>query len=524
MRTRTSVELYPGGCRLVEVALPPRRRGPIASDVRVRTWVSQIPEAEGGVNTVGATYTSPLRTLRDKRKLAREAWVTVWGLRSVQQFLRLPPAKPADLEALAIRDARKDLASLETGTDRATVSVVVGGEAQVGSHRRREVSLVGVSTAEVRRRIQPLVDAGFVVEGVLTPALALTAVARMQRDVLPGTATAYVALVERATCMAIVRDGLLLFARELPWGHDRAAAPSTQEALGTRLASELRRSVLFFKQTFRSAVEGVVVCGDMPNLRALTTPLGAALGVPVQPLDALTGIDAAALPPSADAFRADVPALRLSIAVGADPSPRANLLPAAIRLSRAARAQMTRLAGAAAAGVLLVVGAYAMVERSASGYASERQQIEQQLAQLEPEARRLDELRRTAAVAAARRSAMGAFESQGPRIARLLEALSQAVSDDVVLTSSVTEAAGMYWRTTVTGVAITDDAASGQAAVNRLIASLSASPYVGAPVQPPSLRVVSGTAAASTAAGGQAAAIPEGLSGVEFVLVFEVAK
>ena len=56
----------------------------------------------------------------------------------------------------------------------------------------------------------------------MNQALALTAVARTQRDLLPGTAAVYVALTARATCLAIIRDGVLLFAREMPWGHDGA--------------------------------------------------------------------------------------------------------------------------------------------------------------------------------------------------------------------------------------------------------------------------------------------------------------
>src|SRR5678815_5605471 len=85
-----------------------------------------------------------------------------------------------------------------------------------------------------------------------------------------------------ATCLAIIRDGVLLFVREMSWGHQSDAGPSSQEEIGARLASELKRSVLFFKQTFRASVDGVVLCGDVPHLRVLTGPLGDALAVPVQ--------------------------------------------------------------------------------------------------------------------------------------------------------------------------------------------------------------------------------------------------
>ena len=136
--------------------------------------------------------------------------------------------------------------------------------------------MVAVSAAEVRRRIQPVVDAGFAVEGVLTPALALAAIARAQHGAAQGSAGAYVVLTARATCAAIVRDGLLLFAREMPWGYESDVAP---DGVGARLASELRRSVLFFKQTFRAPVDHVVLCCDCRTSARLTaTPRRSAEG------------------------------------------------------------------------------------------------------------------------------------------------------------------------------------------------------------------------------------------------------
>jgi Tfp pilus assembly PilM family ATPase/Tfp pilus assembly protein PilN len=527
MPTRTSVELYPGGCRLVEVEVRAgRRKNAAAEEARVRAFVtslaglsSEAPASTGDDDA--ASLTSALRELQQRRRLAKEAWVTIWGLRSTHQFLRMPPATQADLESLAAREARKDIAPLETDGDVASVTVVMGGETQVGPHRRREVSLVAVSAAEVKRRIQPLVDAGLIVQGVLTPALALATIAREQRDILPESAVAYVALYGQATCLTIVRGGLLLFAREMPWGHQ--SVEGAEEGIGARLASELRRSVLFFKQTFRASVDGVVLCGDMPNLRGLTAPVSSAVAMPVKTLDSLTGIDAIAVPQPAEEFRRNVAALRLAIASGADGAPPANLLPAAIRTSRAARTQMVKLAGAVAASVIVTLGAYLMVQRSASAYEREREQINQEIARLEPEADRMNGMRQATAQALAQHEAIGAFETQGPRLARVLEVLSNATPEAVALSSIAVQAEGLSWRVTVTGLAVAGDAASGQAEVNALIARASASPFIGAPMRPPALRVLSGRGA-STAEANTGAIVPPGMAGVEFVLQFQVAK
>lgn len=515
MSTRTSIELYPDGCRLVEVSVASRGSGTAgARDGRVRSFASL--EA-----TDASALAAQLASVRAEGKLSRAAWVTVWGLRSAQQFLRLPPARHADLEALAAREARKDIAPLETDGDRATVGIMPGAEVMMGTQRRREVSMVAVSTSEVLRRIQPVVDAGFVVEGVLTPALALTAVARGRRETLPGSAGAFVALGPRATCLAIVRDGILLFARELPWGHEADAAP---EAVGARLASELRRSVLFFKQTFRASVDYIGLCGDMPNLRALTAPLGEALSVPVQVGDSMAGIDAVAVPEPADQFRASLAALRLTIAVGSESAAPVNLLPASVRAGRESRAHAIRLSATVAASLGIVMAGYLFVGRHSSRYETEKARIEQQLETLAPEARRREELREAYALAASQRSALAAFDSQGPRLTRLLEALSAATPGEIVLSSIRAEADGLAWKTTVNGIAVTSDAASGQAAVNAMLRSLAQSPHAGAPVVPPSFRMVSGAGAATGTFADDTRVVPEGMSGVEFVLQLRLGR
>lgn len=524
MRTRTSIELHPTGSRLVEVEVSPARRAAADVDVRARYFTNDLPPS-----TDTAALTARLSAIRLQHKVSKNVWVTIWGLKTAHHFLRLPPAKPAALEGLAAREARKDIAALEADGDRASVGILIGAEVQVGSHRRREVSLVAVPGGEVRRRIHPIVDAGFVVDGVLTPALGLTAVARSYREsVPPGSAATYVALTAHATCVAIVRDGLLLFAREMSWGYeprDQADghAKDVEATVAARLASELRRSVLFFKQTFRSPVEQVVLCGDMPNLRALTAPLGEALAMPVKTHDALVGIDAAALPEPAERFRSDVAALRVVIATGADPAPPVNLLPSSIRANRESQAKIVRLAGALAASVCLVIAAWFLAGRSAARSTAEKIDIEQQLSVLQPQARERDELRQRYSLAGSQRAALRAFDSQGPRFARLLEALSRSTPDEIVLTSVAAEADGAFWNTTVSGVAITEDAALGQAGVNALLDALSTSPYVGASTQPPALRVVSGSAA-GTGGGSQGKLVPEGMSGVEFIVNLRLAK
>jgi len=511
MPTRTTIELYSEGCRLVEVdaaAGPPRQA---TADVRVRAFVRVLP---GGADDLSVL----LAGVRQERRLARAATVIVWGLRTTQQFLRLPPAKPADLELIAAREARKDLAPFDADGG-ATLAVAVGDDVQVGATRRREVAVLAASSGEVLRRIAPVTAAGFVVDRVVTPSLALADVARMNRDTTPSTVAAYVAIGADATCIAIVRGSLLLFAREMPWGHreDEAAA---QDGVAARLTSELRRSVLYFKQTFRAPVEMVLLCGEHPKLRSLTAPLSEALRVPVQTLDSLVGIDAVRLPEPADDFRATVAALRPAIACASVVS-TTNLLPAGVRKARESRQQGLRLAAAIAAAVLLIASWFTVVQRGAAAGQREMRALQQQIGVLEPQAARADALRQARATAVAQRTTLGAFESQGPRLARVLEAISRNTPQDVVVTGIDAHSEGVVWRLSITGTALTEDAATGQAALNDMLTGLSQSPYLGAPVESPAVRMLTGTTGTDTAKTG---AIPVGMSGVEFTMQFDVRK
>jgi Tfp pilus assembly protein PilN len=294
--------------------------------------------------------------------------------------------------------------------------------------------------------------------------------------------------------------------------------------VSARLASELRRSVLFFKQTFRASVDRVVVCGDMPDVRTLTAPLGEAVSLPVSAADSLAGLDASSIPEPAAQFRTEVAALRLAIASGAETVPPINLLPDSIRVGRESRARTVRLSGSVAASVAVVAAAYVFVGRTSAQYETEQAKIQNELASLEPEARHRDQLRGAYALAASQGLALAAFDSQGPRLTRFLEALSAATPDEIVLSSVSAEADGMRWNTTVTGIAVTPDAASGQAAVNALLRRLAESPFAGAPVDPPSFRMVSGSGAATGTSGDATHRIAEGMSGVEFELHLRVEK
>ena len=153
----------------------------------------------------------------------------------------------------------------------------------------------------------PLVAAGIDVRTVTTAPAALVSLGRLRRgSAVPHPLEAYVALEETATCIALIRDGALITAREVPWGFiDPARGPThvrRRDEIAERLGHELS-DVFSSAGEPNSAVNQICVCGGLPELRSMTAGLTERLDIEVEPLDSLFGIDAARLPNRADEFR-----------------------------------------------------------------------------------------------------------------------------------------------------------------------------------------------------------------------------
>jgi hypothetical protein len=102
---------------------------------------------------------------------------------------------------------------------------------------------------------------------------------------------------------------------------------------------------------------------------------------------------------------------------------------------------------------------------------------------------RLGEARRDAALASARLTALRAFASQGPRLAKVLEVFSRATSPDIALTEFTLEPAVGSWTLSVTGKAEGSNVARAQITFSRFLTALKASPLLGDPLTSPSISV-----------------------------------
>jgi hypothetical protein len=214
------------------------------------------------------------------------------------------------------------------------------------------VTVALAASAPMMAALTSLTNLGIRVRSVLTPAAALTSLARTRRMfAVRGSIEAYVALDTTATCITLVRDGALITARELSWGYvddARRAEPRRLDDIVGRLAGELSEFVGAIGAS-ASAVSQVCVCGGLPDLRSMTARLTEKLDIEVEPLDSLDSLDPEPLLERADDFRERCAELRVAWAAATDWPPAINLLRARKRqATKTALSRAAIIAGAAA--------------------------------------------------------------------------------------------------------------------------------------------------------------------------------
>jgi len=226
---------------------------------------------------------------------------------------------------------------------------------------RRLVLAAAAPTAEVSAALAPLVSAGLKVRSVLTPAAALQALAHLRAMTLAAetaaTTEACIALDETATCLAIVRGGNLVAARDLAWGFlDEFAnfqIPRERADIAGRLADDLG-AFLASIGLARRALSYVWIMGGLPELRSMAATLTGLIDVEVEALDSLFNIEEDRLPEPGDQFRERAAELRLAWAAAAHRQPALDLFRE--RRRRRASAQLSRAAVVAGTAAGLGVG------------------------------------------------------------------------------------------------------------------------------------------------------------------------
>lgn len=440
--------------------------------------------------------TAELKILIQRRGFPKRAWVNFWDVASSHQYLLLPTARRSELEAAA---KRHGASALGLHLSDVAVGASIGQpRGEPGHQSKTEVSFFAAPLQEIHSRLRPIVDAGFVVEGVTTPCGALWSQARLRRPAMPGDVHAFVALSAHMSSLAIFANGFLLYARDLNWGYAETPlgllAPIDREELASRLSTELRRSFLYLKQYWEQDVSQLLLCGDMPEIRSLTAPLIERLNIEVETLDTLEGIDAAVLPEPAGRFSEQVAAFRLASAIAVEPTP-VNLLPLDVTTALANRAgQRVFMAGSAAA---VAVAAFLFAQADVYRESAQNQVAiaQRELSGVEPRVRAISVAQRTPAPSdmdAQERVALDALDQQGPRMTLVLDALSQAAPRGVIVTALKAIPDGQTWRVSIDARSDASDPALAQEAAENFLGALARSPVFGAPVRPATRNLLSG--------------------------------
>src|SRR3954470_12188109 len=163
--------------------------------------------------------------------------------------------------------------------------------------------------------VEPLVRAGFKVARVVTPCNALGALARL-RTSRTGGAMCWLGVNRNGVAIVVIRPGKLLYTHSFAWDSTVGARGSQARllqrySLVAHLAPEVRRALAAAKQK-GTTVDGIVTCGNLPDLRALTMPLIEELDIEVETLDSLEGLQVK--PELADKIGDAAPAIRLACA------------------------------------------------------------------------------------------------------------------------------------------------------------------------------------------------------------------
>ena len=328
--------MSPAACRLVELDGAPLQRG-VEPGTRVHAF--------GVLPRTGPEFEAKLRSLR-----GRQAAVVLWGVGSDHRQVVVNNGSYDRMRREAVRSARD--AGVDTvgrTADIAPAATLVEGAA------RQPVVLALADTQAVQMALQPLLAAGVRIYSVVTPADALTSLARSrQAFAASGGVEVYIALEDTVTCIALVRDGALVSARELSWGYRDHASASGEPAVarGEDIAARLADVVTGFVAEIgasEKSVTQVSICGGLPNLRTMTVPLMERLDVEVEALDSLFGIDAERLPDSGSEFRERAAELRLAwVAAAAGRGPIDLMRHQRQRARSAAFARVAVVAGVAA--------------------------------------------------------------------------------------------------------------------------------------------------------------------------------
>lgn len=245
-------------------------------------------------------FQSPTESPVDMRKMVKSLnlaggiGISVLELGSYSLLqVEAPDVQPDELKA-AIRWKVKDL--LDYHIDDAVIDVFDVPDIKAAG-QNKVMYVVAARSADVKQRIDNLIDAGLNLEVIDIPEMALRNVASLLPEDVNGVALVYIE--QNEGLITITRQKTLYLSRRIRFGYN--ALPDTAihsddaeavEAWFDNIIIEVQRSLDYYESHFSQLqVSGVVVSPGAREIPAMTDYLGRQLGLPVRILDVNELID-----------------------------------------------------------------------------------------------------------------------------------------------------------------------------------------------------------------------------------------
>lgn len=317
-----------------------------------------------------------LHALQTRGFEAKTAIVAFNGPNIEHKLLQLPPLSGREMEFVMAREARK----VTTSKNMVWTYNALESREEVGIPKS-QVLLVTAEAESIKSLQDTFAQANFKIIQVTTAAESLVNLLENTGVRKQDAVKCLVHLGGNRGQVLFVRDGALLLSRDVQLDY----SDISQEEQTNRLLTELKRSNLFFRQSFPQAnIDEILFSGDSKLLGAIAAAAKQEFGVETGMLRCEDLIDTAGLRGDWDTLRFNLPAL--SVALGAawrkTPGQGINLLPNAKRSSRksAAAGRLAKFLVPASLALVLLSGSYYFAAKSKMD--PRRTQLEQKNSEL----------------------------------------------------------------------------------------------------------------------------------------------
>ena len=311
-----------------------------------------------------------LHVLQTRGFQARQAIVAFNGPNVEHKLLQLPPLSGREMEFVMAREARKVTAT----KNMLWTYTALESREEVGI-RKTQVLLVTTEAENIKSVQDMFANAKFKVIQVTTTAESLVNLLDNTGVRKKDAVKCIVHLGGNRSQMLFVREGALLLSRDIQLDY----SDISQEEQTNRFLTELKRSSLFFRQSFPQAnIDEILFSGDSKLLGSVSIAAKQEFGVETGMLRCDDLIDTTGLRGDWDTLRFNLPAL--SVALGAAwrkiPGEGINLLPNSKRSTK-------KNAAAGRLAKFLVPASFALVLLSGSYYYAAKAKIDPLQAQLQ---------------------------------------------------------------------------------------------------------------------------------------------